>query len=271
VSHGDLAPATKRFRADYAVHRASEGRGHDASELAALPYLSTGPLARQWQIRARSFDALVRTVLRPAQASRQAPLSILDLGAGCGWLCNRAALAGHRSIALDVRDDSVDGLGAAAHYLQREPGLFGRVAASFDALPLASGQFDVAVFNASIHYALDLSSVIQEAVRVVRSGGRIVILDSPFYANEQSGAQMVAEKHRNAVAHFGERAQTLLALPFVEFLTPERLASASSAGGLVWRRHRVRYTLWYEARPAIAWLRGRRPPSRFDLWECAVP
>lgn len=271
MSHSDLVSATRQFRTDYAVQRASEGRGHDASELEALPYLSSGPLARQWQVRARSFDALVRTVLRPAQIARQKPLSILDLGAGCGWLCNRAALAGHNSVALDIRDDSVDGLGAAGHYLERKPDLFGRVAASFDELPLASGRFDVAVFNASIHYALDLSGVIHEAARVVRTGGRIVILDSPFYASEESGAQMVAEKHRNAAVRFGERAQTLLALPFVEFLTPERLAHSAREIGLVWRRHRVRYTLWYETRPAIAWLRGRRAPSRFDLWECLVP
>lgn len=270
MSHDDLASATKQFRADYAVQRALEGRGHDASELEVLPYLSTGPLARQWKVRARSFDALAQTVLRPAQSARQEPLSILDLGAGCGWLCNRAALAGYSSIALDLRDDSVDGLGAAGHFLERTPDLFRRVAASFDALPLAAGQFDVAVFNASIHYALDLSTAIQEAARVVKQGGRLVILDSPFYSSEASGAQMVAEKHRNGAARFGERAQTLLALPFVEFLTPERLARAASELGLLWRRHRVSYTLWYETRPAIAWLRGRRAPSRFDLWECTV-
>lgn len=272
MSDTDLAVAARRFRSDYAAQRLAEGRAHTAGELATLPYLSSGPLARQWRVRARSFDALVRAVLRPARALRQdAALSILDLGAGCGWLSYRARLAGYTSVALDIRDDSVDGLGAAAFYLSDDPELFQRVVGSFDALPLASSQFDIAVFNASIHYALDLTAVLNEAVRVVRAGGQIVVLDSPFYTNETAGEAMISEKHRDAVAQFGARSQTLLALPFVEFLTPQRLSTAAAELGLVWRRHRVWYPVWYEARAAIAWLRGRRSPSRFDLWECTVP
>jgi hypothetical protein len=64
-------------------------------------------------------------------------------------------------------------------------------------------------------------------------------------------------------------APTLLTPPFIEYLTRERLNSASD--NLVWQRHRVRYPLWYELRPIVARLRRRRPPSRFDLWECVVP
>jgi hypothetical protein len=82
---------------------------------------------------------------------------------------------------------------------------------------------------------------------------------------------MVREKRRDAAARFGERAEALLALPFVEFLTPRRLGDASASLGLTWRRHRVRYPLWYELRGVLAILRGRRVPSRFDLWECTVP
>ena len=34
-----------------------------------------------------------------------------------------------------------------------------------------------------------------------------------------------------------------------------------------WRRHRVRYPLWYVLRAVRALVRGERTPSRFDLWE----
>ncbi|HEX2092271.1 MAG TPA: class I SAM-dependent methyltransferase [Longimicrobiaceae bacterium] len=267
---GPPAPLT-RFRTEYGAHRAAEGRAHTHEELLALPYLRTGPLARQWEVRARSFDAFVRRVLVPVAAERAGPLRLLDLGAGNGWLCRRAALAGHRAVALDLRDDRVDGLGAAGGYLEEAPGLFGRVAASFDALPFRARSFDIAVFNASLHYALDLRAVLAEAARAVRPGGRLVIVDSPFYAREAEGSAMVAEKHRDAERRFGERAGALLALPFVEFLTRERLETASAGLGLVWRRHRVRYPLWYELRPLVARLRHRRPPSRFDLWQTEVP
>jgi SAM-dependent methyltransferase len=236
-----------------------------------LPYLATGSLARQWSVQARTFDAFISRVLVREARRMARPLRILDLGAGNGWLCYRVALAGHGALALDLRADAVDGLGAATEYLRERPGLFQRVVASFESLPIAAGSYDLAVFNAALHYALDLAAVLGEARRVVRPAGRVVILDSPFYAHAADGAAMVAEKHRNASRDFGERAGDLLALPFIEFLTNDRLREASAGLGLVWRRHRVRYPLWYEARRLMAWLGRRRAPSRFDLWECTVP
>lgn len=259
-----------RFRAEYAAHRAAEGRAHHGAELRALPYLRAGPLARQWQVRARTFDAFLRHVLRPAGAAG-GPLRVLDLGAGNGWLAGRAAREGHRALALDLRDDAVDGLGAAAAFAQEAPARFGRIVASFEALPVRPGSFDLAVFNASLHYALDLAAVLAEAARAVRGGGRIAILDSPFYAAEETGSAMVAEKHTRGAERFGARAGALLAPPFIEFLTPGRLAAAAPEAGLCWRRHRVRYPLWYELRPLAARLRRRRVPSRFDLWVATVP
>ncbi len=127
------------------------------------------------------------------------------------------------------------------------------------------------MFNAALHYALDLRRALEEAARVVVSGGRIAILDSPFYRTAEEGGAMVAEKKAEALLRFGERADVLTAPPFVEYLTAERLEEASGGLGLRWRHHRVRYPLAYELRPLIARLRRRRPPSRFDLWETTVP
>jgi SAM-dependent methyltransferase len=283
------APA--EFRAAYAAHRASEGRAHGRDDLLALPYLASGPLARQWAVRARTFEAFVRHVLTPllhaprsprharaalrdradrraGSGERGAGARLLDLGAGNGWLCRRAALAGCACTALDLRDDAVDGLGAAGPLLEETP--FARVAASFDALPLADASFDVVAFNASLHYATDLARALGEARRVARAGGRVAILDSPFYRRDADGRAMVAEKRRDAAARFGARADVLLGVPSVEYLTPARLAAASAGLGLTWRRRRVAYPLWYELRPLAARLRGRRAPSRFDLWESTV-
>jgi len=261
-----------RFRAEYGAHRAAEGRGHAGAELLALPYLRNGPLAKQWAVRARTFDAFVAHVLRPLTIEMGRPLAVLDLGAGNGWLSRRAALDGHDALAMDVRDDDVDGLGAARGYpASGEDARFHLAAASFEALPLRARSFDVAVFNASLHYATDLAAVIAEAARVVRGGGCIAILDSPFYRSDAAGEAMVAEKRAQAAQRFGGRAGALLALPFVEYLTAARLAEASAGPGLAWRRRRVRYPAWYEARPLLARIRGQRIPSRFDLWTARVP
>lgn len=272
VPEAATADALARFRAEYGAHRAAEGRGAGGTaELLALPYLADGPQAAQWRIRSRTYDAFTARVLAPLAREAGRPLRLLDLGAGNGWLCYRASLLGHHPTAVDVRDDAVDGLGAAAGYDAHLPRPFPRVAASFDAVPAADDAYDVAVFNASLHYALDLAAPLREAARVVRPGGRIVILDSPFYRRARDGEAMVAEKRARAAARFGGRADALTALPFIEYLTRERLAEASAPLGLRWRRHRVRYPLAYEARPLIAFFERRRPPSRFDLWESPVP
>ena len=259
------ADVHRRFRTEYARHRATEG--YSAVEASALPYVTSGPLARQWSVRARSWEAFYHRVLRPAQQRADVraagPLRVLDLGAGNGWLAHRAAVGGAEALALDVRDDRVDGLGAAP---PRSP--IERVVASFDAIPVRDDAFDVVVFNASLHYAENLRLALREARRVARRGAPIVVLDSPFYRRAADGDVMVREKRRNAEHQFGDRMDALLALDFVEYLTRERLADATRGVALgLWRRHRVRYPLWYELRGVRARLRGERTPSRFDLWE----
>ncbi len=259
------------FRDAYAAHRRDEGRAYAPHELVALPYLRSGPQAGQWSIRARTYSLFEQRLLRGRNGAAPPALDILDLGAGNGWLSYRASQLGHRVVALDIRTDEVDGLGAAARYFEFLESPFERVCASFEALPFARGSFDVAVFNASLHYALNLARTLREARRVVKSHGRIVILDSPFYPTEAQGAEMVAQKRLNAWQLFGDRADELMGLPFIEFLTVERLTEASNGIGLEWRRYRVGYPLRYELRPLLARVRRRRAPSRFDLWEAIVP
>ena len=260
------------FWTAYAAHRAAEGRAHTGVALLELPRLASGPpaLVRQWEVRARTFEAFARSVLGPAMRRAGRRATLLDLGAGNGWLSHRAARAGCRSIALDVRVDAVDGLGAATGFRDTDGPVHG-VAASFDELPIADGSADVVVFNASLHYATDLTAVLREARRVARPGGTIAVLDTPFYQRESDGEAMVAEKRVHAARSFGAQAGALMAPRFIEFLTPARLAAASAPLQLAWRRHRVRYPLWYELRPLRARLLRRRLPSRFDLWECQVP
>ena len=170
-----MTPASlqRAFREEYAAHRAAEGRALDRATLLRMPYVKTGAFARQWAVRARTYDAFMRRVLAPAAREAGRPLHVLDLGAGSGWLSWRVALAGHHAVAVDLRDDAVDGLAASNVYRDGGTSVFERVVATFESLPLASAQFDVVVFNASVHYALDLPAVLAEAGRMSRSGGRI--------------------------------------------------------------------------------------------------
>lgn len=259
-----LDPRLAEFATAYSLHRQAEGRQLSDQELLSLPWLRRGPQAGQWAVRSRTYEAFVRHVLK----AMAGPLTVLDLGAGNGWLSHRVAELGHRAIALDIRADAIEGLGAADALVRLYPDRIERLTASFDSIPLPDDSVDVAVFNAALHYATDLPRSLGEAARVTRRGGRIAILDSPFYRSEADGLAMQAEKQRHSAATFGHHARELMALPFIEFLTRERLAAASP---LRWTRYRVPYPVSYELRPLVALLTARRRPSRFDLWVAQAP
>ena len=255
------------FAKEYARHRAEEGRGYSGETLLQLPYIEACPHAAQWRVRARTYERFMH-MLRSTSAQLGRRLTFLDLGAGNGWLSYRVAREGHYAFALDIRSDSIDGLGAARSFLRRVDGME-CIVAPFDAVPLPSASIDVAAFNASLHYATDLRKALREAARVTRRGGLIAILDSPFYPREADGLAMVAEKTGSAREQFGPRAQALMGLPFIEFLTHERLRRAVPE--LAWERHRVSYPFAYELRPLWAALKAMRRPSRFDLWVARRP
>jgi SAM-dependent methyltransferase len=265
----DSPSRDEKWERAYAALREREGRSDPAARL-ARPYLTKGPLAAQWRIRARTYDRFVAAVLAPLERARRWPLSILDLGAGDGWLAARMAGRGHRAIALDVRLDAVDGLAAGALLARQSKSTFSRVAASFEALPACGASFDLAVFNASIHYAADLPRVLSEARRAVRRGGRIALLDSPFYRSAEAGEAMVSQKERRTRETLPDLAEGLLARSSIEYLTRERLAAAAAPSNLAFRRIRVLYPLSYELRGIYALLRRDRPPSRFDVWVARV-
>jgi SAM-dependent methyltransferase len=254
--------AEGRWAAAYEALRAREGRGA-AADPERLPYVSDGPLAAQWAIRARTYERFLGAVFTPL-ARKRAPLRLLDLGAGNGWLCHRTALLGCAPVAVDVRVDAVDGLSAA------RGARFPRLAGSFEALPLRSRRFDVVLFNASLHYAVDLGRALAEAARLACPGGTVAILDSPFYEREEVGAAMVEERDAATRRAFPDLADALEGIRRAEFLTRERLARAASPHGLSFARKRVLYPLTYELRPWRALLKGARPPSRFDLWTAVV-
>jgi SAM-dependent methyltransferase len=223
--------------AAYAEHRASE-----AGAPVAWPTRAAVPGSGRTRSRQRvTFDRFMECAVRPRR--KRAALRVLDLGAGNGWLCYRLHRMGHFAVALDLRTDLVDGLGAAAGYGELLPELFPRVAAAFEQLPVRTAGFDMAVFNASLHYATDLAAVVAEAARCVVGGGCVAILDTPWYRRRADGAHGGGEAR--TPGRFG-RAGALPVLAAVEFLTPERLAPAAS---LNLTSPVSRAIAWYELRP----------------------
>lgn len=247
-----------RFIREYETIRGAEGRGSDdPAYYRNLPWVDRQDRwAADWGIRARSFHAFVRRVLVPLERENRRPLRILDLGAGNGWLSNRLAQRGHYPAAVDLSTSAADGLGAHKFYETR----FVPVQAEFETLPFAAGQFDLAVFNASLHYAVDFTAVLAGARAQLGPGGRVVVIDTPLYRDPNSGEQMVRERRVFFQARYGFPSD---ALPSRNYLAIGELPALGRAAGLAWEIHRPFYGLRWVLRPWLARLRGGREPASF--------
>ena len=252
-----------QFVSDYERIRAAEGRGNGAAEFYLnLPYKDiSGRNQQQWAIRARTFRHLTRKILTPSPAN--APLRVLDIGAGNGWLSFRLSLAQYDPVAIDLLTNDHDGLGCATHFRHLLTKPFLRFQAEGAHLPFGSEQFDVAIFNASFHYSEDYRASLSEALRCVRAGGMIAMCDSPWYASDAMGKKMVDERRQHFLSRFGTASDSIHSL---EYLTDERLEDLGRHFSIQWQVHTPWYGFQWAARPLIAKLRGKREPSRFRIY-----
>jgi SAM-dependent methyltransferase len=253
--------ARQRFIEEYRQIRYAEGRGSDAPEYyRALPFQDlSGRSAAMWQMRAKTFRYFEERILARIEREAGRPLDILDLGAGNCWLTYRLALRRHRVCAVDIFLDPRDGLAAARHYEVKFPA----IGAEFDRLPFRSSSFDLTVFNSSIHYSTGYSVTVAEALRCLRPGGRLVILDSPVYRKRMHGEQMVAERHAEFERRYGFRSD---AIPSIEFLDEPEMRELARKLHLHWTVFRPWYDWRWHLRPLQAWVKRQRPPSRFWIF-----
>jgi SAM-dependent methyltransferase len=250
----------KNFIADYESVRRSEGRGSaSANYYRALPFKDlNGHHKADWRIRARSFKVLVNNVLTRIQSPLERSLKILDLGAGNGWLSNRLSAQGDRVIAVDLSVNEKDGLGAWKHYEHS----FTPVQAEFNHLPVMDRFADAVIFNASLHYSEDYAATLKEVLRVLSTGGRIVIMDSPVYRRQVSGAQMVQEREAEFKKKYGFASDNLQS---ENYLTYARLTELAQELHLTWKFFTPFYGLRWMLRPLSSVLLRRREPAKFHL------
>lgn len=256
--------ARTTFVQQYATIRHAEGRGaSDAAYYRALPYADlSGRNSGQWRIRARSFDHFLRRVLAPFEKNLRRPLDLLDLGAGNAWMSSRLAQRGHHVIAIDIFTDNRDGLGAIRKYSR-----VNAIAADFAQLPFPAGSFDAAIYNASLHYSPNYLRTLAEALRCLRPSGKIVILDSPVYARAEHGETMRRERQSFFERTYGFRSE---ALGSIEYLDRATLTRLSRDLGIAWRFRKPAYGWRWAMRPLVAWLSGKRPPSKFFVITGAI-
>ncbi len=233
----------------------------NAAYYLALPdYDLSGLYNATWKMRGRNYRAMVAHL----DSRYPAPLCILDLGAGNGWMSRRLAEAGHAVCAVDINMHPADGLPVARVYFNRQATRFARAEGEMANLPLQDGQFDAVIANASLHYTTALDAALREAARVLRPGGVLITLDSPFFSDLAAGEQMVAAR-REAYRRYHQPTDAA-----GSFLSYQRFAEASTAAGLgridwrgQWRKGAVSVGAWWGG--LMQRLRRRGEPPTFPI------
>jgi len=118
----------------------------------------------------RSWQALAHTLI-----SLLPPLTVADLGAGEGTLSQLLAKTAKKVIAIDNAPKMVE-FGAQLAKRHGFANLEYRLGDIEDP-PIAKGAVDLAVLSPALHHALHPERAIASAHRILRKGGRIVILD----------------------------------------------------------------------------------------------
>ena len=252
------ATAYEAFLKQYELVRRSEEWGRcDDAYYRALPKVDgNDPNRRIWKVRARTFRCFLLRIVMPMEG--RIPLRVVDLGAGNGWLAYRLALRGHRVAAVDLRIDDFDGLGAHVHY---DADYF-PVRAEYERLPFTDGGFDLATFNASLHYAEDTRAVLHEALRVLRPGGKLVLLDSPVYPYELAGREMVRKRESELLSRCGFASN---ALKSENFFTHARLGDLAREADITWSIIHPHLGVRRAVRSLTARITGEHPPADFPV------
>jgi ArsR family transcriptional regulator len=128
-----------------------------------------GRLGREY-VPGRSWKSIAEALLLMLP-----PMVIADLGAGEGAFSLLLAQRAQQVIAVDSSDKMVE-LGSDLARNQGVPALEYRKG-DLEAVPIADGSVDLALFSQSLHHAQHPERAVAEAWRILKPGGRIAILD----------------------------------------------------------------------------------------------
>ncbi|MGQ0506206.1 MAG: ArsR/SmtB family transcription factor [Myxococcaceae bacterium] len=159
--HGDQARLTELLRHREDVHTLNE------------KLLEPG---QSWRLLAAALSSLLP------------PLEVADFGCGTGVLSVELARWARQVIAVDR---SADALAQARERAVRE----GRenityLEADLHSLPLPAEKMDLVVISQSLHHVTEYPGVLAEAARILRPGGKVIVLELLPHSEEWVKAQL---------------------------------------------------------------------------------
>jgi ubiquinone/menaquinone biosynthesis C-methylase UbiE/DNA-binding transcriptional ArsR family regulator len=179
---GALAPEGRSFLAELLARAAADIPEAPADQAAMRRVLLkrkdkmraffdsvAGRLGKDY-VPGKSWKSLAEALLR-----LMPPLAIADLGAGEGAFALLLAQQAKKVIAVDSSAKMIE--------VGREQALRHGVAniefrlGDMEELPLAAAEVDLVFFSQSLHHALHPAHALAEAMRILKPGGRIAILD----------------------------------------------------------------------------------------------
>lgn len=180
------------FEQAYIRLRSREGRIYTDEELKNLPEIAaTHRYAGEWKIRKRSAQKLQQYFQQ-----KRSCWKILEPGCGNGWLSNFLANDGkHQITGADINQKELE---QAKRVFGNQPNLR-FINGSLDHPDLNADKFDAIVFASSIQYFESLRDLIQLSRELLKPGGELHLLDSPFYDR-----QTVAAAKERTIRYFEE-------------------------------------------------------------------
>jgi SAM-dependent methyltransferase len=169
-----------------------------------------------------------------AEMRGRATARVLDLGCGGGHVSYRAAPHVAEVVACDVTASMLEAVAATA----AERGLSNITVqlAAAENLPFPDASFDVVLCRFTAHHWHDLEAGLRQARRVIKSGGRAIVVDTV------APADRVLDTHLQAIELLRDASHVR------NYSVAELIAALSRAGfavdGITLRRLRMEFPVW---------------------------